>query len=114
MGYLLPHYLRTLRRRSGLTQADLAYLLGSFQTAKISRYERFKQQPGLETALAYEAIFGTPASSIFAGTFAEVEAITKRRARALAQEVRKRKATPVVEHKLVLLDDLSGKRPLSD
>jgi transcriptional regulator with XRE-family HTH domain len=79
----LPHYLRIERRRAGLSQTDIAVLLGVRTASKISRYERGRRLPPLKTALAYEAILGKPIAELFAGTFAPIEGEVQRRARSL-------------------------------
>lgn len=79
----LPSYLRTYRRRAGLSQDEVAYLLGTRDGSKACRYERWRRTPPLETALAYEVIFQTPARELFAGVFEQVERQVKTRARAL-------------------------------
>ncbi len=79
----LPHYLRIERRRAGLSQTDIAVLLGVRTASKISRYERGRRLPPLKTALAYEAILGKPIAELFGGTFQPIRAEVGRRARAL-------------------------------
>jgi transcriptional regulator with XRE-family HTH domain len=79
----LPHYLRIERRRAGLSQTDIAALLGVRTASKISRYEHGRRLPPLKTALAYEAILGRPIAELFGGTFAMVQGEVKRRARSL-------------------------------
>jgi len=69
MAYKLNNYLRTYRKRASLSQDEVAYLLGCRSGAKVSRYERFARQPTLQTALAYEAIFGVPVRELFAGIY---------------------------------------------
>jgi transcriptional regulator with XRE-family HTH domain len=63
----LENYLRMHRKRSGLTQRDVAFLLGCENGAQVSRYEKRKRVPPLQTALACEAVFGVPVSELFAG-----------------------------------------------
>jgi hypothetical protein len=41
----LPHYLRTFRKHSGLSQDELAYLLYLQSGTKVCRYERFPSVP---------------------------------------------------------------------
>jgi DNA-binding XRE family transcriptional regulator len=84
----LEHYLRTCRKRSGLSQGEVAYLLGSSTRTKVSRYERGRYVPTLRTALVFEALFGTPVSEIFAGLHQSAEKELRRRARALASVLR--------------------------
>ncbi len=63
----LENYLRTYRKQSGLTQGEVGFLLGSENGDQVSRYERRRRLPPLETALACEEIFGVPVSELFAG-----------------------------------------------
>jgi transcriptional regulator with XRE-family HTH domain len=63
----LENYLRTYRKKSGLRQREVAFLLGCQNGAQVSRYERRRRLPPLGTALAWEAIFGVPVSELFAG-----------------------------------------------
>jgi transcriptional regulator with XRE-family HTH domain len=65
----------------------MAYLLGARDGTKISRYERFARTPSLETALAYEAILGTPVKELFAGAYARAERTALRRARLLKKRL---------------------------
>jgi transcriptional regulator with XRE-family HTH domain len=76
----LENYLRTYRKRSGLTQHEVGFLLGRENGAQVSRYEKRHRLPPLETALACEEIFGAPVSELFAGLRQKVgRDINKRR-----------------------------------
>lgn len=79
----LIHYLRNERRETGLTQADIAALLGAPWKSKVSRYERQEALPPLETALGYEAVMRKPVSQLFAGMYAGVAQRVRERARDL-------------------------------
>lgn len=68
----LQNYLRMYRKRAGLSQDEVAFLLGVKSGAKVSRYERRRRVPPLETALAYEAIFRIPVRELFLGTYEQV------------------------------------------
>jgi len=87
MSYRLHNYLRTYRKRAGLSQGEVAFLLGCTNRSKVSRYERFARQPSLETALAYKAIFGISAQELFAGLYEKVEQRTVRRAKMLGAKL---------------------------
>ena len=63
----LENYLRTYRRKSGLTQREVAFLLGRKDGAQFSRYEKRHRLPPLRIALACEAIFKVPVAELFAG-----------------------------------------------
>lgn len=83
----LHNYLRTHRKRAGLSQDEVAFLVGLSGGDKVSRYERRSRLPSLETVLACEALFGVPASELFAGLYEEIEEETRKRARDLAKRL---------------------------
>jgi len=87
----LPNYLRTHRKRLGLSQDDVAYLLGAESGAKTSRYERFSREPGFRTALACEAVFQRPIRELFAGLYEQIEREVAERAKALALKTNRMK-----------------------
>lgn len=66
-------YLRTHRRKWGLSQKDLARLIGTIGCAQLSRYENSKRAPRIEVALACQVIFGVIPSIMFLDTYASVE-----------------------------------------
>jgi transcriptional regulator with XRE-family HTH domain len=70
-------YLRFLRRKSGLSQRDLARIVGYGSASQISRHERSISPPSLQMAFAYEVIFKRPASEIFPGLFYAVETVVE-------------------------------------
>jgi DNA-binding XRE family transcriptional regulator len=82
----LSNHLRKYRKRSALSQGEVAYLLGDQGGAKVCRHERFFHEPGLQTALAYEAIFKCPVSELFPGLFEKTQREVKARAKELEQK----------------------------
>ena len=66
-------YLRTHRRIWGLTQRELASLLGFESAAHVSRIENGKRAPTVESALACQVIFGIPPSAMFPHAYDVVE-----------------------------------------
>jgi len=75
--------LLAFRKRSALSQGDVAFLLGAQDGAKVCRYERFSREPGLHTAFAYEAIFGRPLSELFPGLYSQIQEAVQERAKIL-------------------------------
>src|SRR5256885_6196067 len=61
------NWLGTYRKRAGLPQREVAFLVGCRNGAQVSRYEKRRRLPPLRTALACEAAFGVPVSELFAG-----------------------------------------------
>jgi transcriptional regulator with XRE-family HTH domain len=78
----LANYIRAYRKKSGLSQREVAYLLGCETGAQVSRYERRRRMPPVQTALACQAVFGTPVADLFAGTYESAAKEVKPRAEA--------------------------------
>ena len=104
----LPNYLRSYRKRSYLSQDEIAILLGGKDGAKVSRYENFSREPNLRTAIAYEVIFRAPARDLFAGTYQEVERDVLRKAQLLARKIPAVNPDAPTLRKLQALKAISG------
>ena len=109
MSHKLENYLRTYRKRTGFSQDDIAFLLCAHSGSKVSRYERFARQPSLQTALAYEAIFGVPIQELFTGIYQKVERTTQTRARLLTKRLGTANRNTAAAQKLTALNALSAK-----
>src|SRR5258708_9621849 len=86
----LGNYLKAYRKRSGLSQSEVAYLLGSKNAAQVSRYERRRCMPPLRTALAFQAALDTPLSELYAGTYESVAKEVRSRAQSLSAQLNTR------------------------
>ena len=104
---MLGNYLRAHRRKSGLSLREVAVLLGYTDEGQVSRHERSETMPPLSVALAYEAIFRTPISTLFPGTYLDVKEATERRLAELEKSLHQRSAKDsgagAVAHKLTWL-----------
>ena len=109
----LENYLRTHRRRSGLSQDEIAFLLGRKSGAKVCRYEQRVRKPTLETALAYEAILRVPVSELFAGLYRKVEKEIIARAEEMAGRLVSANTVRVTPRKLATLRAISSAQPVS-
>lgn len=107
MSARLENYLLMYRKRAGLSQRDVAFLLGCKGCDKASRYERLARRPGIHAVFAYEVIFRAPARELFAGLYKKVERTTLERARRLAEMLSTKKLDRVTAHKLAVLRALS-------
>jgi transcriptional regulator with XRE-family HTH domain len=100
----LPSYLRTYRKRAGLSQAELARLLGYRKEGQLSRLEQAKVLPSLVVALACQYIFQTPIAELFPGLLESIpEKIEIRLAdfeHRLQQSTPKGRQIAMVAHKL--------------
>ena len=84
--------------------------MGCQSGTKVSRYERFNRKPSLETAFAYEAVFGVPGRALFAGIFQKVEDKIKRRAQLLKGKLSDRKDPTAIQKLRMLEAIISGPR----
>jgi len=89
----LPNYLRSNRKQFSLSQEEVAFLLGvrgMDKGGKVSRDENYSRTPTLETALAYEAIYGKPIRELFAGLYEQVAKDVSSRAKILSYRKHRR------------------------
>ena len=96
----LDNYLRTHRRRTGLSQSEVAAVLGCKDGGQVSRHERLVRTPALERALAYEALYHASVRELFAGLYEKVERGTFRRAWTLAVRLDRQPPSTVRDGKL--------------
>lgn len=101
----IPTYMRTHRRRWGLTQKELAHLLGVKSGTQVSRYERLVRKPKLLVVFACQVVFGELPHRVFPHLFSKVEEGVMRRAYKLYQSL-EGKPSKVTKRKLDLLDDM--------
>lgn len=70
----MGNYLRSHRRMSGLSQEELADLVGYLTRSQVSRHEQSAAIPALVIAISYEVVFRVRISEIFPGLYRTVEA----------------------------------------
>lgn len=104
----LPNYLRGARKAIGLSQKELAYLLGSESASNITRYERFSRMPALPTALALLAILDLPPNELFAGLYDESRRAVSANASRLVKEMEGQTSTQHSPVKRAFLKRLAG------
>ena len=104
MSHSLPSYLLTLRKRSGLSQADLALLMGISASA-LCRLETQTRRPSLEFAIATEVILGQRLKNVFPAAYESVQHRIVERAQRLRDRYR---SNPKLEGRagLQVLDDI--------
>lgn len=104
----LENYLKAYRKRAGISQNEMGYLLGGRDGTKASRYEHFKRKPNLETALACEALFHIPVRELFAGMYERAQRQTSSRARRLRKRL---KVNGVCQLRIAkLLDEVANEK----
>lgn len=99
----LPNYLRLYRKRLGLSQYEVAFLLGWDDGSQPSRYEHFSRMPELRTALAFAVIFRVPVQELFSGEYQKVERAVCRQAQLLKNRLAAVKPAQRTARKLAML-----------
>ena len=105
MAHRLNNYVRTFRKRCGLSQEEVAFLLGCHCGTKVSRYERFARVPTLRSAMALAVVLQTPVCDLFAGIHDTVLRETLMRVRTLCRRLEV-SSDPAARKKLRLLQVL--------
>jgi len=109
----LSTYLRTYRKRAGLSQEDVAFLLGAMCGTSVSRHERGNRMPMLQTALMYEFVLGATVRQIYEGTFAQARIDVRKRARGLCASLARKPKTAMRDKKIALLTRLISEEDIA-
>lgn len=81
----LRNYLRMYRKRTGFSQRDVSFLLGSRFSSAVVRYEHFSQEPTLSTALALAIVLRARTHELFAGLHEQAKEDIAERAKKLLE-----------------------------
>ncbi len=81
----LDNYIEMHRQRNGLSQDELAFLIGLEKGASVSRFELGTRFPTLEGILALELVFGERMDCIYPGVAEQVHDNLASRARRLLE-----------------------------
>jgi transcriptional regulator with XRE-family HTH domain len=87
MSLSIKSLLRTQRRLWGLTQKELAKLLGIGERAHVSKLEHGSRHPNIKTAIGTHVLFGIEIRSLFPRLWHEVEEEVMRRIYAFSKIV---------------------------
>jgi transcriptional regulator with XRE-family HTH domain len=63
----LENYLHAHRKKAGLSQREVGFLLGYADEGAVSRHEQSKTLPPLVSAIGYEIVFKKPIAELFPG-----------------------------------------------
>jgi transcriptional regulator with XRE-family HTH domain len=87
MDHRLKSYLRTFRRRFGLTQRELAFLIGIRSRTAVSRIEQSKRKPSIDALIVCSFIFGASPLELFPTFISELHEIVMERVNELYEEL---------------------------
>lgn len=89
----VANYLRSHRRKSGLSQRELAHIVGYVTQAPVSEHERSVTIPALLIALSYEVVFRVPLSELFPALYRTVEVDIEEQLTKIESELQQSNAT---------------------
>jgi DNA-binding XRE family transcriptional regulator len=116
MSERLGNYIRTYRQRAGLSQRELAKVLGYDDEGPVSRHERLRSLPPLLIAIAYSVIFRIPVSELFAGLSDAVEQTVEGRLSQMEIELRRspQPSSVIKSRKLDWLSTRRNSKPITE
>jgi transcriptional regulator with XRE-family HTH domain len=103
----LPSYLRALRRQSGLTQDELAFLLDCGGGSEICRLERARRAPSARTLAVTELILGAPMRQVFPAFCRPLEESLAERVAYFHRVLARRPRTSEVDRKIESLMEIA-------
>ena len=83
----LASYLRSHRKKCGLSQRELALILGTLSEGQVSKHERSVSIPPLLVALGYEVVFCASLATLFPGIYETVRLGVEERLSTLESEL---------------------------
>lgn len=84
------NYLRMCRKKSYLTQADIAFILDLADCSNVSKWEHGQRQPNIEALLTYHLLFNMPIELFFERQKHALFQATNGRVESLITELRKK------------------------
>lgn len=87
----VSNYVRTYRNRSGLSQEEVAYLLGIKSGDDVIKHEKGISRPKLGVAIAYEIAFQTRFLDLYPNLYGETDFAVRKRAAKLLEKLDSRK-----------------------
>lgn len=94
---VLGNYLRAHRRRFGLSQRQLAMLVGYGNGRAVGRHELSQDAPPLLVALGYEVVFEVPVGQLFAGFRSAIADTVSRNLQPLKSEIAQQDSSAIRE-----------------
>jgi len=89
---IMANYLRSRRRKAGLSQRELARVLGFLTENQVGRHERGVLLPTFLVAISLEIVFRASTSELFPGVYETVRQNVEERLDALERELQESSA----------------------
>ena len=109
MHYIDNFALRSHRKNSGLTQEDVAVLIGVQSASQVSRQENGEREPDLRMALAYQIVFDAPIKHMLPKLYRELAQEVHIRAAALSERLKESADGLHVMHRIEHLRQMAAR-----
>lgn len=97
------------RKRSGLSQEDVVFLVTGGRGGRVSKYERRVRGLSLRAAFGFQVLFGAAAHELLPEVYAEVELSVLKRVHLLREQLATQRPTARLRRKLRALAALSAR-----
>ena len=94
------NYLKTVRLETGLSQEEVAYMLGLKSTAYLCRLEQRKCAPSIRIILGCRILYKATLDAIIPAYMKDIEEEVCERANTLLTSLRKKEQTPLIRQKI--------------
>jgi transcriptional regulator with XRE-family HTH domain len=101
--FIQPNYLRVVRKKTQLTQIDIAALLKISDFANVSRWEQGLKMPNVDALLVYHLLFDVPIESLFDKQKSELKKVLASRIEERIGYLRKLPGDPKLESRIGFL-----------
>lgn len=97
------HYLKTFRKRTGISLSDMSTLIG-IDAGNLSKMEAGQREITTKVLLAYYVILKIPIERLFKNQLSELVKNSYQNSVALKDRVLDAMGTPNINHRIILLD----------
>lgn len=100
------NFLRLYRKRSPLTQADIAFLLALPDDSNISRYEKGQREPSIDLLIVYHLLFVTSIESFFEQRCGIIQLDLIKRVELLILDLKGQEDNPKNTYRITFLEEV--------
>jgi len=104
MSIRFNHYLRMYRKRSQLTQSDIAFIMGLPEYTNISHWEKGRRTPNTEMILLYHLLFDVPVETLFNGQKDILSESVVERIESLITNLNQMESSPKIARRIAFLE----------
>lgn len=101
-----PNYLKMYRKKSPLTQSDIAFLMELTDYSNISRYEKGQRNASIDFLLMYHLLFNTSIESFYEQQSDQILSKLLNRIDLLIEDIRKEERSRINTFRIEFLESV--------